>query len=726
MKKRLLTLIVLFVAIATGAWAETISYELRDSYGDGWNGASITVVESLSSTTITTLTLTSGSSTEGTIELEDNVPYEFVFNPGNYPDECSCTFYDGEGEVIYSSENMGGGGVLFEYTPGQSKNLKEGQLVAIDVPHNNGTTKLLVRCEGFVQGINATTGQGEIFGEVSVIGKTPERTLVTKPRKAVADNPGVYVDEEDIPDYGYWLAVDRNLEGELTIPGSFEYNGTTYKVRLIREGAFMFSKLSKINLPDELYSVSASFYFSSIKSLKFPKYVEEIEAVPFIGCEDLESITVDENNEYLLSPAGSNVIIENNRALKAKGPKKDLEPYNDEEEENILILGIKTSVIPDNVTAIGDYAFVGTVGLKSITIPASVKTIEAEAFMACPNLRQIIMKSATPPDVGEYTFDATMEGLTLQDYREFCEYTIQYGNVEVEPQVTAKDFTLTNMLKAMAKAKKAAAANETGIPDNYAEAGDPQVYQHAALCVPTGAKEAYIEYVATPRAKSFGPVTGTPAGNENYWAWFTHIVEPVVIPASGVAVISYDENYKLPDGVSAYIVVKSEKGDGTNSYVSVKEITDAIPGGEAVIIKGTAGTEVYVMPADEDDPVADTTGNLLVAVDEDSTIGSTEGTNSNFVLDENGNFVPANGSEVDEGGAFLQIPTEDALAGGGSFVIDFDGTIETSINQPTTYDLQSTTTYNLQGQRVGNDLNVLSSGVYVVRQGKTTRKTVIQ
>lgn len=125
MKKRLLTLIVLFVAIATGAWSETISYELRDSYGDGWNGASITVVESLSSTTITTLTLTSGSSTEGTIELEDNVPYEFVFNPGNYPDECSCTFYDGEGEVIYSSENMGGGGVLFEYTPGQSKNLKK-------------------------------------------------------------------------------------------------------------------------------------------------------------------------------------------------------------------------------------------------------------------------------------------------------------------------------------------------------------------------------------------------------------------------------------------------------------------------------------------------------------------------------------------------------------------------------------------------------------------------
>ena len=86
-----------------------ISYVLGDSYGDGWNGASIEIW--YGSTFVTSLTMFSGgewgdksASMEGSIPLCAGLNYTFMWVSGDYDSECFFTIYDASGEVLMSHE----------------------------------------------------------------------------------------------------------------------------------------------------------------------------------------------------------------------------------------------------------------------------------------------------------------------------------------------------------------------------------------------------------------------------------------------------------------------------------------------------------------------------------------------------------------------------------------------------------------------------------------------
>lgn len=75
-----------------------IYYELGDSYGDGWSGASISILSD--NTVVATLTMQSER-----YYLEGELPlcpgsYHFVWNGGSYSYPCYFTIYDPDGEVI--------------------------------------------------------------------------------------------------------------------------------------------------------------------------------------------------------------------------------------------------------------------------------------------------------------------------------------------------------------------------------------------------------------------------------------------------------------------------------------------------------------------------------------------------------------------------------------------------------------------------------------------------
>ncbi len=119
-----------------------ITYSLNDSYGDGWNGASIAIVDAATQRPITTLTISSGSSSSGTVSLCYGRTVNFVWTAGDYATECSFTITDPNGVVIASkttNQTITDGATFATYTmsyPPQTESLDFG---AVDV----GSTKTL-------------------------------------------------------------------------------------------------------------------------------------------------------------------------------------------------------------------------------------------------------------------------------------------------------------------------------------------------------------------------------------------------------------------------------------------------------------------------------------------------------------------------------------------------------------------------------------------------------
>ena len=83
-----------------------ISYELSDSYGDGWNGAAINVVDVETDKVLATWTLTSGSSGSGILAVcpDREIRFEWVVG-GSYDYECSYVVKDVNDNVIFSGSD---------------------------------------------------------------------------------------------------------------------------------------------------------------------------------------------------------------------------------------------------------------------------------------------------------------------------------------------------------------------------------------------------------------------------------------------------------------------------------------------------------------------------------------------------------------------------------------------------------------------------------------------
>lgn len=88
-----------------------INYTLTDSYGDGWNGASITFKQGCDETTLTC----SSSSASGTLTICDVEYFAFIWNSGDYDTECGFTFTEGSTTLFTKPNPLTDGQVLYEF-----------------------------------------------------------------------------------------------------------------------------------------------------------------------------------------------------------------------------------------------------------------------------------------------------------------------------------------------------------------------------------------------------------------------------------------------------------------------------------------------------------------------------------------------------------------------------------------------------------------------------------
>lgn len=88
-------------------------YSLHDSYGDGWNGCAIQVMDAQTGEEIEVWTIYNGNSMNGTLSLCQGREIRFVWAEGNYINETSYEVYDYNGDLIFSGG--AGNGIVPSY-----------------------------------------------------------------------------------------------------------------------------------------------------------------------------------------------------------------------------------------------------------------------------------------------------------------------------------------------------------------------------------------------------------------------------------------------------------------------------------------------------------------------------------------------------------------------------------------------------------------------------------
>lgn len=172
--------------------------------------------------------------------------------------------------------------------------------------------------------------------------------------------------------------LPNKYSGDLVIPYSFinPKDGATYLVTGLDDQLFYeCSKLTSVTIPDGVTSICLSLTdCKKLTALNIGKGVVDIQICMCYSGKVLESIKVANGNKKYDSRNNCNAIIET--------------------ATNKLVYGCKNTVIPDDVTKIGDFAFGYCRGLTSITIPEGVTSIGESAFDGCYDLTSITIPSS--------------------------------------------------------------------------------------------------------------------------------------------------------------------------------------------------------------------------------------------------------------------------------------------------------------------------------------------
>ena len=172
-------------------------------------------------------------------------------------------------------------------------------------------------------------------------------------------------------------AYGDSYSGDITIPESVTYYGTTYCVTSIEEQAFYNCKdLSSITIPSSITSVG-EYAFANCIGLTSVK-ISDLMAWCRVDFYSYSNPLLYAHNLYLNGNKITDLVI----------------PSSITELKNYAFIGCSglTSVtIPNSVTSIGNQAFYNCTGLTNLTIPNSVTSIGDAAFAACTGLTSIVV-----------------------------------------------------------------------------------------------------------------------------------------------------------------------------------------------------------------------------------------------------------------------------------------------------------------------------------------------
>ena len=334
--------------------------------------------------------------------------------------------------------------------------------------------------------------------------------------------------------------VDKS--GEFIIPSSIVYEGDTYTVSAIQDGAFSNCILTTFSIPSSVTSIGPHLFAESYGPT---------------------SLIIDPDNEVYDSRDNCNAIIETST--------------------NTLISGCSSTVIPNSVTSIGSYAFI-TNDLATIEIPSSVTRIGDYAFYMCKDLSSIIIPGSVQ-SIGAEAFEhcyaltslSISEGVkTIGDYAFSCCYGVTQLNIPKSVTSIGKSaFYKCGLTSVMVQ-------NETPIAygNNIFEEVD---MSNCMLLVPAGSKSAYEiadcwkEFGCINEYKGIDGLDILAAGSCGENAFYTIYSDKSMVISGTGDMKDYDWNIHINDlyykDINTVVIKEGVTSIGASAFRSYENLT---------------------------------------------------------------------------------------------------------------------------------------------------------
>ena len=256
-------------------------------------------------------------------------------------------------------------------------------------------------------GDNLTWTFVESTGTLTVSGSGAMQSDVTRPWENIKDKILAVVIEDGVTTIGGYAFRMCSALASIVIPNSvtsigdssFESCSNLASVVIPNSvtsiGQYAFShcrSLTTITIGNSVASIGDNAFYDCIglTSVTIPSSVTSIGTYIFQECSSLTSINVETENNVYDSRNNCNAIIETST--------------------NTLLFGCINTVIPNDVTSIGQGAFYKYSELTSIAIPNGVTSIGANAFHGCSGLTSIAIPNSVT-SIGIYAFHGC-SGLT--------------------------------------------------------------------------------------------------------------------------------------------------------------------------------------------------------------------------------------------------------------------------------------------------------------------------
>lgn len=334
------------------------------------------------------------------------------------------------------------------------------------------------------------------------------------------------------------------------------------------------TELTDLVIPDSIVEIKKNAFANcnSLISVTIPDSVSVIRQGAFYGCNNLTTINFNPTNCTVMGNSNSSVFEGCEVSQLVIGNNVTNIPNN---AFRGCMRGLTSLIVPDSVVNIGDYAFYGCNHLTSVSLGANVQNIGNYSFGGCSQVQIATAKSETP---------ATLYGSSSLGFSDNCVLHIPCGS--------APDYAMTAFWTRF-------------FPDNYLED-----LMYTLTATTSDPAKGIVQILQEPSCDNHEAlIEATPYHNYRFSRWDDGNTDNpryiVVLESLFLTAIFEDENEGVEDVESinakvyahnGQIVVENVNGNDVNLYDMNGRIVQAIkPSGNQTICLDVPTSGTYML-----------------------------------------------------------------------------------------------------------------------------------